>query len=90
MRSKMILFKILLITTSSVMPHRLLHKLRSSFFGIVIIIPSFHSLGNLSFCQISWNRGRHISAVFEESSFSISAGMLSEHAAFLFYIDFIV
>lgn len=71
------------------MPHQLLHKLKSPFFGILITIPSFHSLGNISLCQIHWNRERSISAAFGESSFSSSAGMLSEPAAFLFFIDFI-
>jgi hypothetical protein len=52
MRSKMILLKILLITTSNVMPCQLLHKLKSPFSGILITIPSFLSLGNLSLCQI--------------------------------------
>jgi hypothetical protein len=37
----------------------------------------------------SWNKGRSISATFEESRFSISAGMLSEPAAFSFFTDFI-
>jgi hypothetical protein len=73
MLSKMILLKILLVTTSSGMPRQLLHKLKSPFFGILITIPSFHSTGNISLCQISYNGGRSISAASEESSFSILA-----------------
>jgi hypothetical protein len=57
------------------MPRQLLHKLKSPFFGILITTPSFYSLGNLSFCQIYWNRGRSKSAAFEESSVSIPVGI---------------
>ena len=38
-----------------------LHWLRSPFFGTFIMIPSFHFLGNFSFCHISWNSGSRIS-----------------------------
>ena len=53
-RSNIILLKILLITASRVTPRHFLHWLRSPFFGNFIMIPSFHSLGNFSFCQTMW------------------------------------
>jgi hypothetical protein len=84
MLSKMVLIlKILLVTTSSVVPCQLLHKLKSPFFGVLITIPSFHSIGNISLYQISWNRGKSISAAFEESSFNILAVLVCSPMVFL-------
>ncbi|OCT68337.1 hypothetical protein XELAEV_18039636mg [Xenopus laevis] len=64
-----------------VIPLQLLHFVRSPFFGILTIIPSFHSAGKFSSVHIFNKIGCNKSVVVSISAFKISGAILSTPGA---------
>ncbi|OCU01832.1 hypothetical protein XELAEV_18007610mg [Xenopus laevis] len=75
-----ILANILFGILRRVIPLQLLHFVRSPFFGILTIIPSFHSVGKFSSVHIFTKIGCNKSVV-SISAFKISGAILSTPGA---------
>ncbi|OCT80477.1 hypothetical protein XELAEV_18027289mg [Xenopus laevis] len=76
-----ILVNILFGILRRVIPLQLLHFVRSTFFGILTIIPYFYSAGKFSSVHIFTKIGCNKSVVFSISAFKISGAILSTPGA---------
>ena len=85
--SRITLLKPLLVTDSRVIPLRLLHILRSPFFGNLIISPVFQSVIICSFSHIPSKSSIKVLTIISPPAFNISALTLSAPGAFLDFME---